>query len=178
MKVRPDALAGLSHPHRLAGEGVAEVHLPSLETDPAAVSLNARSKTASAKVAWVVDKAAGEQKQPVGSGEPHAGACPFQDLELMSQRENFKLQGCPIRGATRAGHEQRDDDGSHRRTPLAEADKIKFLGRTKLLVGTPPSSRRTSVPLSPTRCTRHRPLRRFTRASVRPPARRLPCRPY
>jgi hypothetical protein len=35
--------------------------------------------------------------KPVGSGEPDAvSACPFQHLELMSQREHLKLQRSSI----------------------------------------------------------------------------------
>ena len=80
-------------------------------------------------------------KEPVSSGEPHAaGACPFQDLELMSQCENLKLQGSPISERRAHGHEQRDDDGSHRRRPyLRKPTMSMFSRRTEFLVGrTPP----------------------------------------
>ena len=50
--------------------------------------------------------------------EPHlAGACPFQDVELMSQRENLELQVSPLAERRAKGEEERDNDGMPRRKP-------------------------------------------------------------
>ena len=50
--------------------------------------------------------------------EPHlVRACPFQDAELMSQRENLQLQVSPLAERRAKGEEERDNDGMHRRRP-------------------------------------------------------------
>ena len=59
-------------------------------------------------------------------------------LELMSQRQDLKLQSSPIAERCTQGQEQRDDDGSHRwrRQPRKLARSI-VARRTELLAGIP-----------------------------------------
>ena len=58
-------------------------------------------------------------------------------VELMSQRQDLKLQGSPIAERHAEGQEQRDDDGSHRRRPYPrKAARSMFARGTELLAGT------------------------------------------
>jgi hypothetical protein len=56
-------------------------------------------------------------------------------VELMSQCQDLELQGRPMAERLADGQEQRDNDGSHRRTLSAENGKVnvfkknEFLGR-------------------------------------------------
>jgi hypothetical protein len=64
--------------------------------------------------------------------------CPGSSVELMSQRQDLKLQGNPIAERHAGGQEPRDDDGSHRRTPYPrKAARSMSSRRTRFLIGTP-----------------------------------------
>jgi hypothetical protein len=54
-------------------------------------------------------------------------------VELMSQRQDLKLQGSPIAERHPQGQEQRDNGGSHRGTLFAEAGKVNVFKENEIL---------------------------------------------
>jgi hypothetical protein len=54
-------------------------------------------------------------------------------VELMAERQDLKLQGSPIAERHADGQEQRDNDGSHRRTLSAEHGKVNVFKKNEIL---------------------------------------------
>ena len=61
-----------------------------------------------------------------------------QHVELMAQRQDLEPQGSPIAERHADGQEQRDNDGSHRRTLSAEGGKINVFRKNGILGGHSP----------------------------------------
>ena len=66
------------------------------------------------------------ERQSLGSRSVH-------HVELMAQCQDLKLQGGPSAERDAQGQEQRDNDGSHRRTLSAEGSKVNASKKNEIL---------------------------------------------
>jgi hypothetical protein len=86
---------------------------------------------------FVPDSQQPDPQQSVGLREPQSlRPRSVQHVELMPQRQDLELQSSPIAERHTDGQEQRDNDGSHRRTLSADRGKVNVSRRTRFLVGT------------------------------------------
>jgi hypothetical protein len=88
-------------------------------------------------------------EQAVGARQPEsASARPLQDMELVSQREHLELRGRARADRTAEGHQERDENGHHRREAYPQLSMVAtstLATRTEFSVGTASEMSRISA---------------------------------